>query len=674
MLEDKKNTYRVGVDIETFTVTGENAVDVFKSNIRTIQLYWGDEVIVIDGLYVELKRLKVLKNFLEAKNIMKIGHNLKFEWKFFKRHLKCEMNRMWDTMLAEQIRLNGIRSFGFGLKDLMEDHFQITLDKTIRKEDWSVPELSPEQIKYGAGDVVDLLRLQAKQQKLMTYRDIDVAKVEFDCLPILAQMEMTGVKINEAQIKIIKQKYEDKIAELLTTLQEGLPWVPVPKSTMSKKIAKLQYPEGVKPVGAGIGNDRFVRDAKNDIKRALEQLNVEIPKVYDKKTKKYRPSLTMDTVDSLQHELAPVMKEYFEQVSIYNKYLTKMESWVNSVTNRVHCDIRQLLVTGRIAKSEPPLQQMPRESWFRSLFVVDSGRALIKADYSQLELRLTAEVSQDNGLISEYAKGLAADVHTKTAIQIFCNGDKKTWMKLTPEKKKEYRYGAKAVNFGTIYGQGAAGLKQYLVGYGLYWEVEECQDAINSWFMLYRNVRKYHTRIKEMVLRSYRIKKTGYGEDATYSAVCRAAVGDAFALHTLGGRKRLWDYQEMLRKKQVGVNYNWKTNDPYLYCIATEMYNLPIQGTAADGMKLAMVRLAPLLKKYEAKILLQVHDELVVDAPKQHAKRVGQLIRKVMEQEMQKLVRSVPIYVDVSIGKDWGDTKELPRRKGDIGYWEGLAA
>lgn len=672
-LENPDKKYRVGVDIETFTVTGENATDVFKSNIRTIQLFWGEELIVLDGLYVDLKRFKVLKNMLTAKHVLKIGHNLKFEWKFFKHHMGVEMAGIWDTMLAEQITLNGSKSYGFGLKDLLEDHFGVKMDKTIREEDWSIPELEPHKIKYAARDVKYLLDLQSRQRQAMTSRDKDIAELEFETMPLLAQMELTGVKINESKIESIRQKYEDKIADLLGKLQKELPWVPVGKSKWKAKWVRLQYPDGVKPVGSGFRDERFVKDAKNDIKKAMEVLGVPLPMVYNKTTKKYAPSLTIDTVDSLQHELAPVMKEYFEQAAIYNKYLTKMHSWVNTVTNRVHCDIRQLKVTGRLSKGEPPLQQMPKESWFRSLFIVDEGRSLVKADYSQLELRLTAEVSMDNGLISEYAKGLEADVHTKTAIQIFCGGDKQAWMKLDNDKKKELRYGAKAVNFGTIYGQGATGLKQYLVGYGLYWTVEECQHAINAWFALYQRVRKYHSRIRKSALGAFRIKKSGYGKDTTYSAVCSAAPGTAFALHTLGGRKRLWDYKTLLDLKKVGINYNRKTKDPYLYCIATEMYNLPVQGTAADGIKMAMVRLAPLLKKYDARILLQVHDELVLDCPREYARVVGQLTRKIMEQEMQKLVRSVPIYVDVSIGPDWGATVELPRREGDIGYWKEAA-
>jgi DNA polymerase I-like protein with 3'-5' exonuclease and polymerase domains len=699
LLFDSGKKFRVGIDIETFTV-GESALDVHQSRIRTLQLNWGGKLVVLDFLYLDIRRLPIIRDILKSERVLKIGHNLAFEWKFFWVCWKTRMKNVWDTMLSEQVLVNGSKTFGFGLNDLVLDYFGVELEKETRLSNWASPKLAKKQIRYAARDVKYLPGLQAKQQERADDRDYGIIQLENSVLPMFAEMEANGIKIDETQIERVKKEYAAKLRKVLHELQRLLPWVELPKSKQTKKN-QLQYPDFYKPVGAGFGAEEFVKDAKNDFKQALEILGIPLPKRYDRKKKKFVPSLTIDNVDTVsirdslrelraqfkacendkekkalakkiirlrkmkEYPLGAKMKEYFETVSIYNKYLTKMHTWTNPITGRVHPDIRQMKVTGRCSMADPPLQQMPREPWFRSLFIAEKGKVLLKIDYSQLELRLTAEISRDQELISEYCKGLLADIHTKTAVQVFAGGSQEEWDSHDAAWQKERRYRAKAVNFGTIYGQGAQGLQQYLLGYGIHFTLEECADAIASWFSLYIQVRKgYHSAIKNSLRDGLYITKNRLTGE--YEVRSKFSKDGAFVLYTLGGRKRIWTHEHLIKLKQVGISYNRKTDDPYIYAICTEEYNHPIQGTAADGMKMAMVKVGALFERLrkkgiDVKMVLQVHDELVIEVDKKHVKYVAKLVRKIMEEEMQRLVKRVPIYCDVQYGPNWAAEKPIER-------------
>lgn len=694
--------FRCAVDIETFTVDGKNATDVHSSNIRTVQLNWGGKYkLVLDFLYIDIKELPIIKHLLRARRVLKIIHNAAFEWMFFYVCWGIRTEGIWDTMLAQQVLDNGTKRFGFGLKDLVLEEFGYNMDKAIRKMDWGVPVLERKQIRYAGIDVKYLLDLQTKQQNAADDRDYGIINLENEVVSLFAEMHVNGIKIDETQIEKVRAEYESHVRSLLTELQNKLPWVPIIKSKLTKKVL-AQYPDGVKPVGAGFGDEEFVKDAKNDVKRALEILEIPLPKTYDKKKKKFRPSLTIDNVDTLDirealrqardsikqakndkevsvrrrvysriralrsYPLGTKLREYFETVSLYNKYLTKMDTWTNPATGRVHSDFRQLKVTGRCAMADPPLQQMPKDKWFRALFIAALGYKLLKIDYSQLELRLTAEISRDRELVSEYCKGLLADVHTKTAIKVFAGGSKSLWDKMDKEKRSEHRSDSKPVNFGLIYGQGAQGLQQYLMGFKVYWSLDQCTHAISEWFDLYQSVKAYHNNIKRSLLDGFKMVRNRITGE--YEAKSKFGAGGKFTLYTLGGRKRVWTHDQLLAMKQVGVNYSRRNGRPYLYAICTEMFNLPVQGTAADGMKLAMIDIKKLLRRLrregiDVKVVLQVHDELVFEVKKKHVAYVAELFREVMESAMQKLVQRVPIYCDVQYGDNWAAETVIERKE-----------
>lgn len=635
----------VEIDTETFNNQGLPASDAFTSVLRTTQLNWGDGPVVLDllGIRPDSAVIKLIKAILADARVIKYAHNASFEYRFFRVHLGVRTQNLWDTMLAAKNLGRGALAFGYDLASVLyrESGGTIELEKETRKSDWSVTELTKRQVIYAGRDVKHLRWLGEKQRTELEVwpRQARINKLEMDLLPVFAEMELVGVRMNRAKIQEVRKRFADEVAERLHEIQTLMPWVPVPKSSLRKHhqvdgVKVLLYPDGVRPVENG-----------NDFKNALRAMNIAIPTLRDKKTNRYRESLSMGTYTQVKdpvpgRNIGHKLKDWAEQNATLTKYLNQMEGWIHPVTNRVHYSVNQILVTGRISVSEPPLQQMPKEAWFREIFIPKKGYSWLKLDYSQLELRLMAYRSQDRNMLSEYSKGMSADIHTKTAQSIYN----------TRTPTKEQRNNSKPVNFGCLYGQYSNGLQVYCRKDGLEFSLDECDTFIKGFFTAYPGIKRYHEEIRQAVLACFQ-------------------AGKEYVGYTLAGRQRVWDYEALkrqcsLRTNRYGKNY-WSVN-------ANEEINTPIQGTGGDGMKIAMLRVAEHLRTEfpKARVILQVHDELDIEAPTNQVEAVAIAVARIMEESMSILVQptkrfpqSVPIYVEAGIGDSWGTCKpyELPR-------------
>ena len=311
------------------------------------------------------------------------------------------------------------------------------------------------------------------------------------------------------------------------------------------------------------------------------------------------------------HPIIDEISNYRELSKLQNTYIDVLPTLLNKKTGRIHTTFNQAVTaTGRLSSSDPNLQNIPIRTELgrevRKAFIAEPGNILVSADYSQIELRIVASLAEDKRMMEIFEKG--EDIHNATAAAI--NGvplDKVT---------KEMRRAAKEVNFGVLYGMGA---------YGLSWRAEispaEAKDFIDKYFSEFSGVKKY---IEQNLAFT---KKEGYCE-------------------TLFGRRR---YLPELKSS----NYQ-------LRAAAERMaINHPVQGTAADLMKMAMIEVSSKLKIQnskpgEIKMLLQVHDELVFEVKKGLEKEVGELVKETME-NVVKL--RVPIRVDVHSGHSWGEIK-----------------
>jgi DNA polymerase-1 len=309
---------------------------------------------------------------------------------------------------------------------------------------------------------------------------------------------------------------------------------------------------------------------------------------------------------SAEYPIAQKVLDFRQIAKLKGTYVDALPQLIDPFTGRIHTTFNQAgAATGRLSSSDPNLQNIPirtavgRE--IRAAFVPQPGWKLIVADYSQIELRLLAHMSRDKVLMEAFRNG--EDIHTRTAAEVFGIPP----LMVTSDQRRD----AKAVNFGIVYGQTPFGLAKQL---GI--DRKEAERYIHAYFERYSGVRKFL--------------------DATVAEVRRA--GYAF---TLSGRRR--PIPDMNSRNPNARNFAERT-----------AVNTPLQGTAADLIKLAMIRIDAALAKMQGRLLLQVHDELVLEAPPEEVTPLRALVKA----EMENVIRlDVPLLVDVGAGDNWRDAK-----------------
>ena len=310
------------------------------------------------------------------------------------------------------------------------------------------------------------------------------------------------------------------------------------------------------------------------------------------------------------HPIIPLIIEYRELTKLQSTYISTLPEIADQTTHRVHTSFNQTITTtGRLSSSDPNLQNIPIRTELgreiRKAFIAPKGYTLIAADYSQIELRLAAAISKDPIMLASFQNG--EDIHARTAAEIH---------KIPlAEVTKEIRRTAKEVNFGVLYGLGSLGLAQRT---GL--NRNEAKEFIEKYFTIYQKIKDYIEDTKDFAY------KYGYAQ-------------------TLFGRRRyLPDIHSSM---------------PMLRAAAERMaINMPLQGTAADLMKLAMIAIHKDLKNIspKSKLLLQVHDEIVLEVPLADKNKVAKFVKEKME---NIFTLSVPLIVDLEEGKNWGDLEKI---------------
>lgn len=400
--------------------------------------------------------------------------------------------------------------------------------------------------------------------------------VEMPLWPVLADMEMAGVKIDSQALE-----------------------------RLGKELAR-QIEATAEEIYA-LAGEVFNINSPRQLSRILFE-KLKLPVVRQTKT---GPSTSADVLEELagEHEIVLKILDFRQLVKLKGTYVDPMPSLVNPKTGRLHTTFHQAVTaTGRLSSSNPNLQNIPvrtdQGAVIREAFVAGMpGWVLMSADYSQIELRVLAHISQDPVLIEAFRSG--QDIHTRTASEVFGV----PMEAVTPAM----RSGAKAINFGIVYGISPYGLAR---GTGL--SQEDARRYIQSYFDRYAGVKAY----QERVIRQAR--ELGY-------------------VTTLFGRRR---YLPEIHARQYAQR-----------AFAERMaMNTPIQGTAADIMKMAMIAVHRRLKEEgrQARMVLQVHDELVLEVPESEVEAVGHLVRSAMENVVRL---DVPLVAEVKTGRNWRECK-----------------
>ncbi|MFW0838117.1 MAG: DNA polymerase I [Candidatus Komeilibacteria bacterium] len=308
------------------------------------------------------------------------------------------------------------------------------------------------------------------------------------------------------------------------------------------------------------------------------------------------------------HPIIDLIADFREYSKLKNTYLDALPRLINRKTGRVHTNYNQAVTaTGRLSSSDPNLQNIPIRTEIgreiRKGFIAKPGHKLIGADYSQIELRIISSLANDPKMIASFKKG--EDIHKRTAAEI-------NHIKLT-EVTFEQRYQAKAINFGIIYGLGATGLAR-----STNLNRNEAKTFIENYLQLYKEIKKYLEQTKK------------FAHDHGY-------------------------VETLFKRRRYLPDINSKV--PFLLAAAERMaINMPVQGTAADIMKIAMIKLWQALPNIspQSKLLLQVHDEVVIETPDGDVKKVTNFVKKTME---TAYTLKVPIKVDINSGQNWGELK-----------------
>lgn len=521
-----------------------------------------------------------LKALLEDKSKKKIGQNLKYDAHVLANHdisLKgIAEDSMLESYVLDSTKRHGMDDLALRLLGHNTIHFEDIAGKGVKQLTFNQIELEKAG-PYAAEDADITLQIhQALSDALdkeptlkSVYQDI-----ELPLLNVLLNIERNGVQVDVAML----QKQSQQLAERMT------------------EVEQQAYDEA---------GEAFNLASPKQLGTILfEKLGIPVVK----KTKKGAPSTAEDVLQELaeNHTLPKLILEHRSLSKLKSTYTDKLPLQVSEKTGRIHTSYNQTVAaTGRLSSTNPNLQNIPIRSKegrrIRQAFIAPDGYKLLAADYSQVELRIMAHLSEDDNLLSAFSDGI--DVHSATAAEVFGV--------TLDEVEVNQRRSAKAINFGLIYGMSAFGLAKQL-NIGRY----EAQEYIDVYFSRYPGVKIYMDETRE------RAHDKGYVE-------------------TVFGRR--------LYLPEI----NSRNGQRRQYAERTAI-NAPMQGTAADVIKRAMISVDKALAacSLDAKVVMQVHDELVVEVLEKDVDAVAKLLREEMEQAAEL---KVPLIVDIGVGDNWDE-------------------
>ncbi len=530
----------------------------------------------LDGDFV----LGALKPFLEDPEKLKVGQNLKYDMNVLANHGVALTGIAQDTMLQSYVLDSTQRHDmdNLALRMLNEEtiHFEDVAGKGAKQLTFNQVDLERAG-DYAAEDADITLRLfnamQSELEQCSTLRSV-YREIEVPLVPVLSRIECKGALVDAKLLGKQSQELEVRLTEIERQAYE-----------MAGEEFNLGSPKQL---------------------QAIFYEKLELPIL--KKTPKGQPSTAEPVLQelALDYPLPKIILEYRSLSKLKSTYTDKLPGQICPKTGRIHTSYHQAVTaTGRLSSSNPNLQNIPIRTEegrkIRQAFIAPDGYRIVAADYSQIELRIMAHLSQDLGLLDAFAQGM--DVHRATAAEVFGA----EFEAVTSEQRRS----AKAINFGLIYGMSAFGLARQL---GI--ARKEAQDYINRYFERYPGVLEYMDNIRSNAA------EKGYVE-------------------TLFGRR--------LYLPEINSRNGMRRQAAERTAI-----NAPMQGTAADIIKKAMIQVDQWLEKDkpQASVIMQVHDELVLEVAEKELELITQKLREYMSTTVQL---NVPLIVDIGVGANWDE-------------------
>jgi len=621
---------RIAFDTETLQLQPETG------KLRLLQ--FGAEstksIVVIDLFDVDDDGWDKIDLFLQNGDREWFAHNAVFDLGWFQECGLRLRGRVYCTMLASKLDMNGVPGLKHGLAHLAKRYLDLDISKEQQASDWSAPVLSKEQLEYAAKDVEVLLELDAILPGKIAAAGLDPAYcLECKALPAMAQMWRTGLPWNRSSLEQLRKDYEHDIAALskdfLFELDEALPeGHKLPRET----DARLAY---LKEKLTEMGNDDVLRERwfkeAEDIETSPAVFNLR-PKDEGSirlGTKKYKgfnlssPKQLLEKFTALLGE-QPVdgktgkpsasraaLQAYAPDHHVVQTYLAwkkaeKRRQMVDSIFEKLDPDgfVRASYLqlgaeSGRMSCIKPNNQQIPRDEAFRQCVEAPDGWLLVDADFGQMELRLAAAVAEDSRMIKAFQDG--EDLHTVTAEAIGCT-----------------RQIAKSANFGLLYGSGAKGLRNYAAGVGITMPVEEAAEIRKQWLGTYQGIASWQ---QQNAIDAEKTEGNRWAEVRIPKSNMRRFLP--------GDMNRL-----------------------------TVRCNTPIQGAGAAILKCALGNLWPELEKVgevEARIAACIHDEILLLVKEDKAEEWAAKLKRIMEDAEAMWLGDIPPLAEPSIGKRWSE-------------------
>ncbi len=566
------DTETTGLDVNSAELVG------ISFAFKTSEAYY---VPVSQNMDEAQQIINEFKPFFENSSINKIGQNIKYDLSILKRYGIELKGKLFDTMIAHFLIQPEMRHNMNVLAETYLNYTPVSIETLIGKkgkDQLNMRDIAIETIKEYASEDADItLQLKNKFEPMLNEYHIKklFEEIEIPLINVLADMEAEGITLDK-----------NALAELSIDLKKDILIV----ESEIQQLAGTPF---------NVSSPKQVGEILFEILKIVEK---------PKKTKTGQYATGEDVLSKLtsKHEIVGKILDYRELVKLKNTYVDTLPELVNPRTGRVHTSYNQVVaVTGRLSSDNPNLQNIPirteRGREIRKAFVArNENYILLSADYSQIELRIIAELSKDEGMIEAFLSG--QDIHKATAAKVYNIS--------LDEVTDDMRRNAKMVNFGIIYGISAFGLSERLNI-----PRKEAATIIENYFDKYPGIKSY---MDESILRA---REKGYVE-------------------TIMGRRR---YLRDINSSNHTVRGYAERN----------AINSPIQGSAADMLKIAMINIQNdfKIKNLKSKMLLQVHDELVFDVLKQELETVKVIIENRMKNAIHSL--RVPMEVGIGVGINW---------------------
>ncbi len=551
--------------------TKADGIDPLLHKLTFLQIAMQDyPILLMDFSRISEETVSKLQNLLSVRAI-KVFHEAKKHLKFLFQANIPVTGRIFDTNIAAKLlwQTSGLNRFDLGT--LAAHYLHHNPHHVNSSEGFSSTRYTDEnRFMDMAREVSMLLPLrQVLFDNLVSEEFTSVAKIEFDCIYAIAQMELTGITIHHERWNDLRGKLEHAQHQAASALSQQLQ----PKGIQTTLFGESQH---------------INLDSQQQVLKALQDRDIPVR-------------------STSRRELVPLASAYpvIRSLLAYRKATKALQGFVYNIpqtihplTGRIHPLYNPMGTwTGRFTCHNPNLQQIPRDKAFRHCFIPQPGYKFVIADYSQIELRVVAEISNDEVMIAAYQE--KRDLHALTA-SLVAN-------KSIADITKEERQAAKAVNFGLVYAMGARGLQKYAQAtYGVDMTLEEAERFRSRFFDAYRGVASWHESVRK---------------------------ANKKVTTTLCGRKVFWGDSVSL----------------------AVLYNAPVQGTAADIAKRAMADLVTDIQGTGAKIVGMIHDEIILETPNETATRTSQILKATMEHAGSMYLRHVPVVAEAIIADSWAD-------------------